>query len=348
MAVDATEELLRKAEEGAEKDGTEDTEEIVLTDRELAIINGDDPDDLAEDEEDTTLGDGKADVTDDDEGGKDAPEPDQEESWVTDDLRQLAGTYGLQDEDIADFGSGEEFLKAAGMLEKLSLRAAQKQWQDHQAAQQQGNASPTGKVEPAKAVETAKDGAAADLESQIKKLREEGYDESLIAPMEAVAAKLRAFEGSLGQIQPVIETQQQRIIAERQSQVMGSFHDVVDALGGRFGGAEAALTPEQEKNRETLFNAARLVERDIMSRGQTPPSMKVVLQRAELLAFGDEIRKERQEALSKQVRGQSGKRRSVGRTVTKKSSPPGDSDDPVAAIANSPEMIALFKGFEEK
>jgi len=346
MAVESTtEERLRDADKLAAQEGNEDTEDIVLTDRELAIIQGDDPDDLGAENE-TPTDAGTADVTDDDEAGKDAPEPDQEESWVTEDLKQLAGTYGLQEDDISDFGSGEEFLKAAGMLEKLSLRAAQKQWQDSQAVQ--GNTSPTGKVDPGKVEESLPSSESAKLEDQIKKLRDEGYDESLIAPMEAVAATLRQFEGKFGQIQPVIETQQQRYVAERQSQVMGSFHDVVDSLGGRFGGSDAALTAEQETNREKLFNAARLVERDILSRGQTLPSMKVVLQRAELLAFNDEIRAERQASLSKQVRGQAGKRRSAGRTVTQRSKPPGDSDDPVAAIANSPEMIALFKGFEEK
>ena len=80
------------------------------------------------------------------------------------------------------------------------------------------------------------------------------------------------------------------------------------------------------------------------SRGQPMPPMNVLLKRAEIVAFGDELLAEKKAKLAGVVKSQSAKRRPVGRTVARPGKKPvaEGSDDPVAAIANSPELTKFW------
>jgi hypothetical protein len=137
---------------------------------------------------------------------------------------------------------------------------------------------------------------------------------------------------------PVIQQQQQ---AQHQ-QVMQVFDAAADTLE-RYG-RTGSLSEADVAKRSTLWDTARVVAEDLASRGQPMPSMNVLLKRAEIVAFGDELLSEKKAKLAGVVKNQSAKRRPVGRTVARPGKKPAaeGSDDPVAAIANSPELAKFW------
>jgi hypothetical protein len=142
----------------------------------------------------------------------------------------------------------------------------------------------------------------------------------------------------LDAISPMLKRQQDL----EYKQVMQAFDAAVDTLG-RYGKAGSLKEAEFAK-RSTLWDTAKIVEADFAKRGLPSPSLPVLLKRAEIIAFGDELLAEKKANLASSVKKQSAKRRPVGRNVARQARKPAadGADDPVAAIANSPELAAFW------
>lgn len=314
--------------------------ELELTEREVALAQGRDPDEVVEAVDEKI----EADVSGGDDGGSDVSDAGEVEAtegdvsgtdagaspaWLTEDIKAVAGTYGLSDVDLADLDSEDDFLRLARVLERRKPAAAggEKKSNEPAAAAEKPVAVAEQKVEPSKADEAP----AIDPQKYI----DAGYDEETVALARAAASMQKQLQA----IVPAVEMQRKSAEEAESRRIQGEFHQLADEFG-RYGKLEK-LDRESDAKRQKLWEAAGAVASSILASGQKLPPMKTVLQRAEIVAFGDEIMAERRAELAKKVQSQSSRRRSVGRTTTRKTGKavlPGEADDPVAAIMAAPEI----------
>lgn len=309
---------------GTTEESTED--KVELTDREREIAGGSD---LADGGADAKEGDVETEADDTDvdasgEEGTDAPGSD----WVTDSVRDLAASYEIDEKELAGFNSEDDFRRHAAILERWRAKMEQK---------------------PGKADDKAGDKPPADehpADEDIldpKAFADDGYDDSTVKIVGSVAKNQRVVKDLLARI----DVLEQRLVSNDRQRELDSLNREADALGGRFGKSDS-LTSSQQKARDKLFDAAELVRQNLEKRGEKA-NLSVVLQRAELVAFGDEIIAEDRAKQKEALKRQSAKRRSVGRNTQPplKGRRPGEAEDPVKAIANSPELVEFWKSAQD-
>jgi len=206
-------------EERQEGATTEDTgaEEVKLTDREVALAKGEDPDDVGAEVDDDAAVDGGEEVCGDaeegDDDGKEADSTDETDpgsgkTWLTDEIKALAGTYGLGEDDLADFDDERDFLRFARVLEKRGSVAKK----DDDAA-------------PSKPVED--EGKKAEAAPEIPRIDPEAYKkagyEDEVVNLARVAALMQE---RLDTLTPMIQQQQQ----QQHQQVIQAFDTAADTL----------------------------------------------------------------------------------------------------------------------
>lgn len=312
-------------------EGTEvgDPTKIELTEREILLAQGEDPDNRSVDAEIEG-----APVTEDPPAEEETVE-EQEVSWITDADRNRAKSYGLDPEDVDAYESREQFGKVLKALDKAASRKA-----------------------PSKTDPTADDPADDDDEDAVddsKPLTADGkinvayykandYDEGTIAAME-VARKQQDVVEKQQQYLDSLQTQNEQAEYARH---LNEFMDAADALRPDFYGVstKGTLSREYAQRRSDLYDATLLVAQHIAAQQEragkpvTVPPVAELVKRAELLAFGDSLPKSQQTA--EKAKAQAAKIRPVGnvagarRTATRKST-----DDPVE-IANDPDVVAAW------
>jgi hypothetical protein len=301
---------------------------LELSDREKAIAQGLDPDAVgaedAEEEGDEAEGTEAA-VKDDDASGEEGTEAPGSD-WVDEDVKALAESYGIDEEGLASFEDESDFKRFASIFEK------------HLAATDEKPADEKPKKAPKEETPEEPDADAPD----VKWFEENGYDEQTVNIVKSVLKGQGVVKGLMGRIEQL----EQRLKDGDQRREQDALSVEIDAIGGRFGKGEN-LTSAQKKARAKLIDAVEVVSQT-MERRKEKASRAVVLKRAEFVAFGDEIlaeeRAKHQEALVQGVKKQSAKRRSVGRNTKPpaRRERPGEAEDPVKAIANMPELVALW------
>lgn len=317
-----------------EKDSKDD---VQLTEREKAIAGGRDPEDAQEDSEESEDTQEEADGKDADtqevvaSEGKEASASD----WVSDEVKALAESYGIDEESLStSFESESEFRRFASMLERYSQPSEEKSESKEEPSEEESKA------------ESRKEQQDDVLDPEV--FKEEGYDDNTVKIVDALAKS----QGHVKELQGRLQELEQRLSEGDKQRETDTLHQSIDELGGRFGQSEA-LTKDQRQDREKLLESVDLVKQDLDRRGEEGVSTSVILRRAELLAFGDEILEEEKakekDALAKKVKKQSAKRRPVGRS-TKQTQPKQDpslSEDPVKAIANAPDLVEFWNNLEE-
>ncbi len=342
---------------------TESENTLELTDRELALCQGEDPDAkpvevpeaVTAEVQDGAVAEGqevtpveqpvKEDVTG---GSKEAAGS----SWLKPEHTELAKGYGLSEDDVKSFSSPEEFSRATRLLDKqlLAIKPAQP------AAVQ---------ATPAEVVAEAKESTKTGMKKlDLEKLKSEGYDNH----------SLELFANH-NDLVDHIEKQEQRFSAleraavQAESQrVSDTFHDIVDSLGDkRFGksvgadGKPVQTTEAEEASRRKLWETVEEltyghIARQRATGKQEPlPPLPAMIRRANAVAFAEEIRADDKRKQEQSIREQSNKRRPVasGRGVDGRFSkqPSESSGDPVTegskAIASNPAVVAMWNKFQE-
>jgi hypothetical protein len=335
-----------------------------LTEREIAILRGDDPD---------TAKDGGETVTDDhqisehvpsgtaetgissqetDGAGQDASEAGGDKDvpageWATDEHKELAASIGA---DLAGLPNAEALVLATQLHDKRLIDLAS------------ASAAVDKPTEPApKPISSeAKPPAGAVEKIDPQKYIDEGYNDETVAMAraardaqdrtEALEREFREFQQSLLQTQA--KTQE--------AQLAEMFHTAVDQLDAtRYGrafddsGNPQKLDPSVDANREKLWKTADLIVEGIKKEaaltGKQPviPALHVVLKRAEQFAFSKEILEAERKAMQDKIASQSKRRRPAAgrsRTVTP---PPEKPADQVQTIMSHPSMVKLFKKMDE-
>lgn len=332
------------------------TTEIKLTDREIAIAKGEDPDapvvEAVETPQEAEQTVEKDEAVEQDAHGKDAddkgtdaqpqPETDSASDWVNDEVVELAQSYGLTAEELRQFASPEEFRRAGVLFDKQLTKPAK--------TEEAAPANPETKAD-------------AEVDFDIAKLKEEGYDDTTLKIAEtAKTAKERtaALEKQLSEI----ATKQKEYVARYQEQLtqqrMDMFHREVDDLNqDLFGkrrdadGKFIKLDPKLDKNRERLMEAADVIYEGMVNHAKRlgrpleNVNPKVILKRAMNMAFAEEMAAAEKAKLTAQMEAQSKKRRSVGvanRTAPREAAPkvPTSLSEQARLIANDPKLVAFW------
>lgn len=367
-----------------------------LTQREIAIAQGDDPDDFGagvyddvepgtaeettetteetvDEPEETAVEESDADDSDqpgdeadpdsDDDDGSDVD--DEPADWVSDDLRELGASYGLTPEKMrSGFRDAGHFLQQArdydrGQAEKRRQSAGR-------SSEVQSGAGKSG---------TDTSAEPADKTNEIpldpEWYREQGYDDATLA----LVARLKAQQDALDQINPFLQGMQQRQEQEFIQREEQEYHDALDRMSAdRYGrvkdesGNVVQLPEFSLENRRRVYQEAKQFEQAIIDRaraeGRAPqlPSKDVLLRRAELFLFGDQIEREltekvarekdaEQEQRLKDAAAQAKRRRPVAGTTKPKrkaKTEPLSEVDEIARIANSPELVKFWKEAQDE
>lgn len=319
---------------------TEEVKEDVVEAQAETTTEGADASDAtqATDGQDSTVQDGA------NGGGTEAAD----ESWVTDDLRSYAQSYGLGDDELKQFGSADEFKRAALIFDKQLVKPPEPKTEATETA------TPAEKAE-------AKRLAKLDL----KKYEEGGYDEDTL---EAVRKQNEAIdyveqlENRIKEIEPSVEAMKQHFIEQDRIRQINAFHSAVDGLDqDLFGkslddsGRVAQLDKKHDDNRRKLYEAGETLVAGLVARaraaGQEPnlPPSNVLLQRALQLAFADELRAKATQKIQSDVKAQSQRRRPVSGNRAVKAAAPDrkvgfDSPRDVAAtLLADPEIQGFLK-----
>jgi hypothetical protein len=361
-------------------------EKLELTEREIALARGDNPDaPVSEQVADTAAvnqvtDEAAAPATEAKDGAEGQPAKDGEAqassgsgteaagstaptSWVKDEHKQLAASFGIPDEDLNGFTSADEFNRAAKLLSRTFASAGQAAKQPAHPAVTQPVATP---ATPAATEQQPKKLAKLDA----AKFKEAGYDEDTIALVNAhndAIEQAEAQQRELSQMREQVGQFHRAMVEQDYVRRMNAFHDAVDSLGdSRFGksvgkdGSQVSLSKDEDAGRAKLFNATDMLLRGIIDQAQASgrqpqvPPWSVLVQQARQLAFAEDIRAEERKKVQAQVTEQSKRRRSVaavrnpvGQFATHKQAFEGPNAT-AKQLASNPRIMAAWKKMTEE
>ncbi len=317
-----------------------------LSPESLVIAQGGDPDrDVAAEAEDTEVLDNAseaeasateavqdADATGGDGGGKDAS------TWYGEEDVELARSYGLDEGALGEFGSAEEFRKAALFF-------------DRQLKLYTGTGEKEAEPEPEKTAEEQK--AVDDLDVSVF-TEENGYDKDTIKLVQAFAAdraELRAIKQQIAESQQRAAEDAQRQQVEQYQAFVSEFHQAVDELGDDLFGDSTkddrvrlgAADSEPAQRRLKLFQALR----DYGDRFGSV-SIATKIKRARDIEFWDVIRDRDKRQMLDGIAQQSKKRRPAASANRQQRTIPAQRQKPTSAndieyILGDPEFQGRWK-----
>lgn len=324
--------------ESVESSEPAESSEFELTERELIIAQGGDPDSEEYQDEEVSEDIEEPDHSEDSEEVEGSTEDeDQEEvevgdDWITESTIKVADAYGVSDDELVEFKDEESFLSAVSLLD--------------------GRAEDADETDESE--EPEEDISNEDFLDRIEQLREAGYEDDVLdlfrEQHETTSKEREANKNLRDEIASIKERQEGEALA---TQAM-EFHNLVDDLDEeRFGlsysdGKYQDISKEHDSNREKLWNAMDTITSGIYRRaerdGQEPelPSDKVLAHRAMMLAFGDEIKEDETKKISRRIQTQSKRRRPVG-SAARKEAPVASADKDSEDIANDPRLVEFWE-----
>jgi hypothetical protein len=324
----------------------EEAEVIELTQREIAIARGEDPDESPETvvEEESLAEEPVVDEPQAEAAVEDVPS-------ISDEIIGKAKVFGLSDDDIKNFGNERSLQLHVQLLEKIeSLAGASKPVDDDAAeAEAETDAPIIGDSASDDLIDLSiYDGTADGMDES------EAWDERSLAIPKALRREQelrietqKQLEGVLNEVKRLSAYEAER----EQQRISDNFHTAVDQLGDRSLGSSrdeygrpVRLTEAQIKLREKLFEevdtlAGTLQEKAKRNGQSFDLSWEEAVEKARVTAFGapKSSDKTRSEALKKQ----SAQRRPVSTSAA--ANRRVASDDSPESIANSPEIVAFWE-----
>lgn len=334
-----------------------------LTERELAIIDGQDPDDPTEEAE-ADSGTPEPEAKEEPEPQRelppeDEPEPEPEVSeepdWVSDEVRSLAYSYGMTEKDLESFDDQADFERTGRILDQRLTQQVEvpqqeeakfslAEWEDYQ--RQQQASSPPAPEASGEAIKT--DPSTGKLDPNY--YRENDYDDETIRIVETASKN----EQRLEQVESYLAEQRER---ESQAQVqseLNQFHRAVDTYKPDFfgetvskEGANVRLSSENQEKRNRLYGEVAKIAQGLTMTGQSIPSYDVLVRRAGGVAFAEDFAKEQQDAYAGRIQKQSRRRRPVS---GKAGSTGGGSPKPMSIddIVADPEIESFWKRAQQE
>jgi hypothetical protein len=317
----------------ADQEDLEESAPVELTEREKIIASGGDPDESQHEDESPEVAESEP-----------ASEPvssGDEDPWITDEIRQVAASYGMGDEHLNNLGSEMAFQQAAQVIDSTFANAAT----DPNFGQQpKAEDSEESGDDPDS---ETKDQPLGNFDQKIEGLRESGYEDDVLDILKGEHEANEQLKNELASIQL---NQQQEAMANHAI----DFHDLVDKLDpDLFGvsfedGDYKALTQEQDDNRRKLWTGMDTIAAGIYQTaardGVEPqvPEDSVLAERAKMMIFSGEVRDQERQKISRRVQQQSKRRRPVGSASRNEPVAASPSDQQSTEIANHPKLVEFW------
>jgi len=263
-------------------------------------------------------------------------QPEETQSWLDDDARAYAKSYGLSEGDLDKYSSMEELQRFG----ELTDRRIKEQTQFNQ--YQQREPLPQ---EPEAEDQTGSDDGLYD----VQKLIDENYDETTVALGKALRDTQQLVKQMSAERDKATETQN----LQREAEFAKKFHQSLDAFDkGLFGRVfdesenVGTISDPHDMNRRAVWEAATRIHASMPAEAQSMDD-NLLIKRAVNMAFGDVRIDQTSESRADKAKSQSRKRRptSSGRNMNKTAAvtPDQQSQDDVSAIARSPELRKFWE-----
>jgi hypothetical protein len=316
-----------------------------LTEREITIAQGLDPDavdssveqdadsDVAADPvsvqaEETVTNEADAVSEGSEEVGKEAP---ASADWLDDSTREVALSYGLSEDEVKEFSSQAEFNRFSRMMDKqfTSLGSQKIAPKQEPVAPQESNDLDLSKFDP------------------------ETYDPETIQLVK-YAKETREELNRIKQETEVLMMAQRQVEQTRQ---VNEFHNVVDSLGDdRFGktvdesGNIQPLSAAANELRKRVFESAAILAAGIIKRAEDAgtqanlPPMPVLVKRAYQMEFAQDIAARERKSVQNKITAQSKLRRPVAGHRGVAAAPAAGRDE-AQRLASNPAIVKAWKQF---
>lgn len=256
-------------------------------------------------------------------------EDEPEAEWLDGDVRSLAATMGLTDEDLQDFSSREELDRVLKILDRNVIATGK-------AALEEDATAPKTPPETPPKTPPETDGVLGDLSKF--KLGEE-FDADVAKPlndfMEAVAAQIHGVTKDLAGL---LQQQEQAAADSVYRQAVDSLH----TLGHKdlFGESGKPPTQAQTANIEKAIDAHLVHAAVLLVRNRPAPPTPEFLRAAVRMEFGDQVFKNEQRQRTEKLRKQSARR--TGGLSSKTVEPAKPNMSLSEKINADPEIDKLF------
>lgn len=339
---------------------TESEEPIVLTDREIAIAEGNDPDnpqseaqaqgnedaersEQAEEDDEQAAPELVAETKGDKQDEEAESDSDGDEPWFNQSDLRLAKTYNLNDEDLTELGSASAFHRAIDVIDRQGEKTG-----DASSGGEAGGETDT--EDAAEVKETP------DLLSQLPKLEAidiskysdyDPEDQELVNHIAATQAAVAKQNEMITELVNAVGGYQNQQVESSQREAAQKFESTLDSHPAIYGKSGDKLTEDNKAARDQVQEQAETIYQGLVARKATVPPLEQIFEQAMRSVHGDKLPKgkakpeERRAALEKQSK----KRRSPGKKAAATRKTAVDSEDP-NIIASDPELTEMFNEFQ--
>lgn len=234
-------------------------------------------------------------------------------SWLDDDLKAAATAYGINESDLADFASREEFERALRIFDKTALEAGRKAL----AAEGEGD---KGRERNEKGQYVKKDEPVPEPPKQDGRyevtLDTDVYDDEIVAEFNRLRdhyeSRVAALEARFAEADALAEEQR--------------FDGYVDALGhADLFGKTGSESPEELQRRQDLLVAVKAQQIGLQQLGRPTDLNEFLVNRVARMVFADELGKKDLKQRTRKISRQSNGRQGGG--ATRPSDPPENPRD---------------------
>jgi len=278
----------------------------------------------------TTAGDGHSAAEDaaaqnkdgEDAATKESTEPD----WLDDDLKAVAATLGISDEQLSGFANRDELDRAMSLLDAVALNAGRKATektgddtgQEESRAKTPEPSTPPSRDDKGRYVPKS-EGKESSANYQVQ-LDPEVFSEEIINEFNQLRdhyeSRLSQFEGRFAQLELADRQRDAKAAEER-------FDAIVDSLGDDvLFGESGHETKEQLANRKKLFDEHNVYLTGLKVLGREVKTDKSLVDRVAKMTFAEHFSKQQRKQLTKKITSQS--RMRMGSGVSKPTDPPED------------------------
>ena len=322
-----------------------------FTPEELALAKGEEyvPEDSTEEATDEVVSETEEQAEEQEEqasDSQDSSEETTEDSWINDDMKDMAASYGLSDEELADFGSAEEFERFGKFLDRqVSRREA--------AASNKTSTEDTSTEETTDATETTEEAKSGKLPFDIEKLEEEEYSDITLEMAKTINALTEQLGGVTPEIQKIVD-QQNASRQEATRKVQDEFDSFLDetadnAIFGKRG--DGKVNDVQMGAREEVWGVMAQLQQDAEERAEKAgrkapePNIKTLATRAIQILHPENTRKIDAEKVEKQSKT---RRPVTTTTATRKTEVRKDDDNDPESIANDPALLDYWNNAQRE
>ena len=236
-------------------------------------------------------------AVDDGEETGDIPESPE---WLTDEVKAEATAYGIDESEIADFASREEFDRALRLFDKTALEAGRKALAESGEAPVRNDKGQFVKKEAPKADDQATERIAKAGRFEVTLSKDE-YDDAIV---DHITGMRDHYESRLEALEAHFE--EQMVVAKERH-----FDNLVDSLGhpDLFGATDKETTQEKQR-REDLFVEVETYLKGREALGRPSQLNEAIIRRIAKSLFSEELGKkelkQRTRKISKQADGRMG------------------------------------------